>query len=130
MAYNILIVDDSTTTRAVIRKTLQLTRLPLGTLYEAANGTEALEVMGREWIDLVLCDINMPVMNGVEFIRKAQADEVLKSIPIAVISTEGSEERIAELQQLGIEAYLRKPFKPEEVCEMVTGLLGASHGNE
>lgn len=132
MAFNILIVDDSGTARAMIRKTLGLTKLPLGQLLEAGNGAEALEIMGQYWIDLVLCDINMPVMDGHQLVARMSDDPVLKTIPVAIISTEGSEERIAELRALGISAYLRKPFKPEDVSALVLGLLQkeANHEND
>lgn len=123
MAFNILIVDDSGTTRAMIRKTLGLTKLPLGQLLEAANGAEALTLLGTHWIDLVLCDINMPVMDGHELVARMHDDPVLQTIPVAIVSTEGSEERITELRALGISAYLRKPFKPEDVSALVLGLL-------
>ncbi len=128
MAYNILIVDDSSTVRSMIRKTLGLTKLVLGELLEAGNGAEALELLRANWVDLVLCDINMPIMNGFEFVAALRGDELLRDIPVAIISTEGSEDRISELEALGISGYLRKPFKPEEIGELVLGLLqGEGH---
>ena len=72
MSFNILIVDDSKTIRSVIKKTLNIARVPVGNLYEAENGKEALNVMNSNWIDLVFADINMPVMNGIEMIKKCQ----------------------------------------------------------
>lgn len=123
MAYNILLVDDSGTVRAMIRKTLRLTKLDLGEVHEAANGAEALDVLAKHWIDLVLCDINMPIMSGHELVAQMQSDQLLNSIPVAIVSTEGSEQHIAELRDLGIRGYLRKPFTPEEIGALVTDLL-------
>ncbi len=130
MAYNILIVDDSSTVRSMIRKTLGLTKLVLGELLEAGNGAEALELLRANWVDLVLCDINMPIMNGFEFVAALRGDELLRDIPVAIISTEGSEDRISELEALGISGYLRKPFKPEEIGELVLGLLQGESNHE
>ena len=70
MSYNILIVDDSKTIRSVIKKTLDIADVPVGDLYEAENGKEALDVMNSNWIDLIFADINMPVMTGIEMIKK------------------------------------------------------------
>jgi two-component system chemotaxis response regulator CheY len=130
VAYNILIVDDSSTVRSMIRKTLGLTKLVLGELLEAGNGAEALELLRANWVDLVLCDINMPIMNGFEFVAALRGDELLRDIPVAIISTEGSEDRISELEALGISGYLRKPFKPEEIGELVLGLLQGESNHE
>lgn len=123
MAFNILIVDDSSTVRAMIRKTLVLSKIPLGELFEAGNGAEALDRLKTSWVDLVLCDINMPVMSGQELVAHMREDDLLKTIPVAIVSTEGSDERIDELKAMGISAYLRKPFKPEEIGALVLDVL-------
>jgi len=124
MAYNILIVDDSDTVRAVISKTLQMAGLDLGELHTAANGQEGLSVLREQWVDLVLTDINMPVMNGVEMIEAMQGDENLAHLPVVVVSTEGSTTRMEELKAKGVRAYLRKPFTPEKLKEVIEDLLG------
>ena len=125
MAYNILVVDDSTTVRAVLTKTLEMAQIPVNQLYLAANGRQALAVLQETWIDLVLTDINMPVMDGMELVKEMAADGLLSKVPVVVISTEGSEVRIAELKQNGIRGYLRKPFTPEQVKEVVEHVLGS-----
>lgn len=125
MALNILIVDDSITVRAVIAKTLQIAEVPVNELHEAENGQVALEILKNHWIDLVFADINMPVMTGVEMIERMNEDGLLKSIPVVVVSTEGSATRIDSLKEKGISAYIRKPFTPEalkEVIERITGV--------
>lgn len=124
MAYNILIVDDSRTTRRVIAKTLELAGVPVGDLYQAENGREALEILHDHWVDVVFSDIHMPEMNGLEMIKRMAADEALSAVPVVVISTEGSSERIEELKRQGIRAYIRKPFKPEQIRDVLREVLG------
>jgi two-component system, chemotaxis family, chemotaxis protein CheY len=123
MAYNILIVDDSETIRAVIAKTLRIAEIPVGELWNAGNGQEALEILRREWVDLVFADINMPVMNGIEMIEQMDREGMLKTVPVVIVSTEGSRTRIEELTAKGVKAYLRKPFAPEALREMVEQVL-------
>ncbi len=124
MALNILLVDDSTTVRAVIARSLELAGVPVGTLHQAGNGREALAVLGREWIDLVFADINMPVMNGVEMIEKMREDGLLQTIPVVIVSTEGSVSRIEQLRAAGVRAYIRKPFTPELLRQVVEDTVG------
>lgn len=123
MGINVLIVDDSKIIRGVIIKTLNLSGIEIGNIFEANNGKEALEVLKNNWVDLILTDINMPEMNGVEFIEKINEDEILRTIPIAIISTEGSQTRVEELKSKGVKAYLRKPFTPEALKGMIIDLL-------
>ncbi len=127
MAFDILIVDDSSTTRAIIKRILQVSGVPLGTLHEAANGEAGLAVLAASHVDLVLADLHMPVMDGAQMIRRMLADDAKKSIPVIVISAEPNEERIAELKDLGIRGYFRKPFTPEAVRTLVTETLGVQH---
>lgn len=127
MALNILLVDDSTTVRAVIARSLELAGVPVGTLHQAGNGREALAVLGREWIDLVFADINMPVMNGVEMIEKMREDGLLQTIPVVIVSTEGSVSRIEQLRAAGVRAYIRKPFTPELLRQVVEDTVGVPH---
>jgi two-component system, chemotaxis family, chemotaxis protein CheY len=127
MSYNILVVDDSQTVRAVISKTLSIAGVPINELHEAANGEEGLAVLKEKWVDLVFTDINMPVMNGVEMIERMQQEDMLQSIPVVVVSTEGSKTRIEDLIQKGVRAYIRKPFTPEILRDIVDKLLGGQH---
>lgn len=124
MALNILLVDDSTTVRAVIARSLELAGVPVGNLHQAANGREALTILGNEWIDLVFADINMPVMNGVEMIEKMREDGLLQTIPVVICSTEGSVSRIEQLRAAGVRAYIRKPFTPELLRQVVEDTVG------
>lgn len=123
MAYNILLVDDSETVRAIISKTLALAGVQTGKILEAANGREALELLESEWIDLVFADINMPVMGGVEMIDKMHQDGLLKTVPVVIVSTEGSKARINDLLAKGVRAYIRKPFTPEAIRNVIEEVL-------
>ena len=124
MSLNILITDDSAVMRRMIRKTLELSGLPLGEIYEAGNGEEGLEAIDNHWIDLVLVDINMPVMNGEEMIQQIRSRADTQDLPIIVVSTEGSQTRIDRLEQRGAK-FIHKPFSPELVLEIIQQALGA-----
>ena len=131
MALNVLVVDDSATVRSVIAKTLRLAEVPINELHEAANGEEALVVLKEHWIDLVFSDLNMPVMDGLALVERMSSDELLQAIPIIIVSTEGSSTRIEELMLKGISGFIRKPFTPEQVREMIDSVLGGGlHGTE
>ena len=126
MAFNILIVDDSPTIRAIITKVLRLANVAINELFEAENGREALDVLEEHWIDLVLADINMPVMNGVEMIERMSSDGLLDTIPVIVVSTEGSTPRVERLKSQGIKGYIRKPCSPEFLRQLVDETLGVA----
>ncbi len=128
MAYNILIVDDSLTARTFIARTLEIAEVPLSHVYQAGNGQEALEVLQREWVDLVFADINMPVMNGVELIRQMRANDLFKAIPVIIISTDRSTHRMNELKDAGVQAYLTKPFTPEDLKATIERFLASGNG--
>ena len=87
MSFNLLVVDDSRTVRAVLTKTLKIAKIPTNQVFEAENGKDALDIVADEWIDLIFADINMPVMNGVEMIEKLKGDPCSESIPVVVVFT-------------------------------------------
>lgn len=124
MAYNVLLVDDSSIVRKVLKKTFGLAGVDVGQIVEAENGRVALDKLKDNWIDVVFLDINMPVMNGMEFVREIRANEELKSMPIVVVSTEGAQDRIDELKNSGVKHYLRKPVTPEELAKTLKDVLG------
>ena len=130
MGYNILLVDDSVTVRQVLKKALHIAQVPLTELLEAGNGEEALAVLRDHWIDLVFMDLNMPGMGGAELYDNMRQDEEMKDVPVVVISTEGSKTRIEELKRKGIFAYIRKPFQPEQVRDVVGEVLGGMNDEE
>ncbi len=129
MPYNVLVVDDSRVIRAVIKKTLGLAGVEVNELHEAQNGKEALDILREKQIDLVFSDIHMPEMNGVEMIEKMMSDGVLRDIPVIVVSSEGSKERMGEVLEKGARAYVRKPFTPELIRDLVQETMEASHGS-
>ena len=124
MAINVLIVDDSGVMRSMILKSMRLSGLQMGEVHQAANGREGLDTLNRHWIDLVVADINMPVMNGEEMIDQMLQNPVLKDIPVVVVSTEGSKTRVVRLQDKGAK-FIHKPFTPEAIRDTVKALLGA-----
>jgi two-component system chemotaxis response regulator CheY len=128
MAYNVLVVDDSRVIRAVIKKTLGLAGIPINELYEAQNGKEALGILREKKVDLVFSDIHMPEMTGVEMVEQMAADGALKDIPVIVVSSEGSQTRLGELLDKGARAYVRKPFTPELIRDVVRDTMEKSHG--
>jgi len=123
MGIKVLIVDDSKIVRKVVSKTLKLTGISINETYNASNGQVALEIMKKEWIDIVFTDINMPEMDGVAMIDQMQAEGLMETIPVVVISTEGSETRKKQLTEKGVEAYLRKPITPEKLRDIVKDIL-------
>jgi two-component system chemotaxis response regulator CheY len=124
MGYVILIVDDSETMRLMLERTLHMTRLPMDEIIKAENGRNALAVLKERWVDLVMTDLNMPEMTGDELIDNIKNDSALKNLPIVVISTEGNETVIQELHDKGIQGYLRKPFTPEHVRDLIINTIG------
>ncbi|MCX8118307.1 MAG: response regulator [Desulfobacterota bacterium] len=127
MSFNVLIVDDSQTMRKVIRKTLSLSGFEVGECWEAGNGKEALDMLRRCWVDLILTDLNMPEMNGLEMLRELGKDEMYRKIPVVLITTEGSEARIGEAYSLGIKGYIQKPFYPETVRDVLSRVMEEAH---
>jgi two-component system, chemotaxis family, chemotaxis protein CheY len=129
MALNVLIVDDSGVMRAMIIKTLRMTGLPLGEIVQAGNGQEGLDALNANWIDLVIADINMPVMNGEEMIDRMKANPETNRLPTVVVSTEGSETRIDRLQAKGVR-FVHKPFTPETIRDTIQEITGVSVSDE
>ena len=129
MSYNILIVDDSRSMRRVIRKVLDLSGFQIGECLEAGNGQEALDVLENHWIDLVLSDIHMPVMDGLGFIRAVRSSTSWTDLPIIFITTESNEDRLREAMELGAKGYIRKPFQPEEIRSLLCQVMGEANGH-
>lgn len=118
----ILIVDDSQLIHQMYR--LILTRYKDCKLVDALNGLEALDLLGKEQgVNLILLDINMPIMNGVQFMEKLKKDGVYKNIPIIVISTEGKEEDTLKALKLGAWGYIVKPFKPDMLHDLIDKVM-------
>jgi two-component system chemotaxis response regulator CheY len=127
MALNVMIVDDSPLMRAFIRKVVGLTGLEVGECCEAGDGEEALQSLRARWMDLVLTDINMPRMNGEELVRRMESDDMLRTIPVIVVSTDSSHSRVQQMLALGARGYVSKPFLPESLRDEVEKVLSVSH---
>lgn len=124
MAYNVLIVDDSTPMRSVIKKVVKASGFNAAHFFEASNGREALKILNAEWLDLVLTDYNMPDMDGLELLEEMQKDETFKSIPVVMITTEGSWQRVEEFLEKGALEYIKKPFTPDEIKQKLNHIMG------
>jgi two-component system chemotaxis response regulator CheY len=122
----VLIVDDSAVMRKIVERALRQGGLDLGEVLEAGNGVEALAAVKKGGLDLILSDINMPVMDGLEFLKSIAAENLAKGVPVVMITTEGSEARVVEALSAGAKGYLRKPFTPEQVKERVAPLVGVT----
>lgn len=129
MAFNILIVDDSQTMRFVIKKAVTMSGVEIGELHEAGNGKEALTILHDAWVDVVLSDINMPEMSGIEFLQEVKKDESLKGTPVIFVSTESSQTRQDEAKLLGAAAYVKKPFSPEVIKDILLDVLHEDYGD-
>ena len=122
-ALRTLIVDDSSVMRKIVERSLRQAGLELSQVLEAGNGVEALAIAQDNELDLILSDINMPVMDGLEFVRQLQGLEGVRQAPVVMITTEGSESRVVQALSYGASGYLRKPFTPEQVREHVLPAL-------
>jgi len=127
MASNILIVDDSAVTRAVLKKTVEMTGLPVNAVFQASNGAEAIRQIQHQPIHLILADLNMPELSGVEMAEKLFDDPKYRDIPLVIITTEASTTRIDQLKLKGIKGYIHKPFTPETVRSMLQQFLETCH---
>jgi len=123
MALNILVVDDSTAIRKILIRVLRQTALPIGEIFEARDGVEALEALRQHPLNLVLSDINMPNLDGLGLLAELKSKEQWRHLPVVMITTEGSEEKVSQAIRLGSAAYIRKPFTAEQIQEKIAALL-------
>lgn len=124
MANNVLIVDDSVIIRKMVARNLDMADIELGEVHFAENGQEALEKLEQHWIDVVLADINMPVMNGEEFVEAIRQRPEFADVLIVIVSTEANRQRLDRLVELGVSESLHKPFEPEALAEIIGRCLG------
>ncbi|MFZ0817357.1 MAG: response regulator [Candidatus Sulfotelmatobacter sp.] len=123
MSIRALIVDDSSVMRKIVDRSLRQAGIEISQLFEAGNGAEALGVVQNNKVDLILCDINMPVMDGLEFIKQLAAVDNAKGVPVVMITTEGSEAHVVQALACGARGYIRKPFTADQVKEHVIPIL-------
>jgi two-component system chemotaxis response regulator CheY len=120
----VLLVDDSSVMRKIVDRSLRQSGLEISVVLEAGNGAEALAVLAENRVDLILCDINMPVMDGLELVKRLAGVENAKGVPVVMITTEGSESNVVQALSAGARGYIRKPFTADQVKEHVIPLLG------
>lgn len=122
----VLIVDDSAVMRKIVERSLRQAGLEISEVVEAGNGIEALAAVNGGVPDLILSDINMPAMDGLEFLKQLSTLDAAKGVPVVMVTTEGSEARVVEALSVGAKGYIRKPFTPEQVKERVAPLVGGA----
>jgi len=123
VALDILIVDDSAAIRKILQRVLGQAEIPVGSVFEAGDGVAALEIMKKQKVGLVLSDINMPNMDGLELLGRIKAEQEWRKVPVIMITTEGAAAKVQEAVALGATGYVRKPFTAEQIKEKLAGLL-------
>jgi two-component system chemotaxis response regulator CheY len=126
MDSDILVVDDSAAIRKILTRVLRQTGMAIQTIHEAGDGQEALAVMALHRIDLVLSDINMPKMDGLQLLASLKASPQWQNTPVVMITTEGGETKVAEAVRLGAAGYVRKPFTADQIKEKLVGILAVA----
>ncbi|HTY85428.1 MAG TPA: response regulator [Silvibacterium sp.] len=119
-----LIVDDSSVMRKIVERALRQAGLVLGEVLEASSGMEAIKLLGHTHVDLILTDINMPNMDGLEFLRQVRVQNLAPDVPVVMITTESSEEHVRNAIAAGAQGYIRKPFTPDQVKDRILPLFG------
>ena len=123
MAVDVLIVDDSAAIRKILQRMLGQAGFSLGKILEAGDGLEALEKLKSQPVNLILSDINMPNMDGIQLLGTLKSNPSLKHVPVIMITTEGGEAKVMEAVQLGASGYVRKPFTADQIKEKLAGLV-------
>jgi len=123
MDSDVLVVDDSAAIRKILTRVLRQTGMAIQTIHEAGDGQEALTLMAQHRIDLVLSDINMPKMDGLQLLASLKTSPQWRNIPVVMITTEGGETKVAEAVRLGAAGYVRKPFTADQIKEKLVGIL-------
>lgn len=125
MSGSLLIVDDSSTMRKIIMRTLRMSGIKFDTTDEAQNGLEGFNKLSAESVDVVLCDVNMPEMSGLEMVKKVRTElPSCKETKIIMVTTESSQEFVSNAMKNGADGYISKPFTPEKFQEKLSPLLG------
>jgi len=123
MESDVLVVDDSAAIRKILQRVLRQTGMSIRTIYEAGDGQQALEVLKTQKIALVLSDINMPKMDGLQLLASVRSSVQWRHIPVVMITTEGGETKVGEAVKLGAAGYVRKPFTADQIKEKLAGIL-------
>ncbi|HEY1578175.1 MAG TPA: response regulator [Terracidiphilus sp.] len=122
----VLIVDDSSVMRKIVERSLRQAGVEPLIVFEASSGIDGLEVLRSKSVDLIFSDINMPSMDGLEFVRRLRGDQIAEGVPVVMITTESSEEHVKKAIEAGATGYIRKPFTTDQVKQRVVPLLVAA----
>ena len=120
---DVLIVDDSAAIRKILQRVLRQAEIPIGMVYEAGDGLEALEALKKQAVGLILSDINMPNMDGLEFLTQVRAEQAWHGLPVVMVSTEGTHAKVLEAVERGASGYVRKPFTADQIKAKLAGLV-------
>jgi len=123
MSPDVLVVDDSAAIRKILQRVLRQTGMDIGTIHEAGDGQEALELLKLHKPALILSDINMPKMDGLQLLAAVKGSDSWREIPVVMITTEGGEAKVGEAVKLGAAGYVRKPFTADQIKEKLAGIL-------
>ncbi len=123
MDSDILVVDDSAAIRKILQRVLRQTGMFIGAIYEAGDGQEALDLLKEHPVRMILTDINMPKMDGLQLLAALKAAPEWSDIPVVMITTEGGESKVGEAVRLGAAGYVRKPFTADQIKEKLAGVL-------
>ncbi len=123
MSLNVLVVDDSSVMRKMIIRTLNMSGVPVGEIYEAADGQRGLDVLDNNWIDMLFIDVNMPIMDGMEMLNRVRSEPATRDLPVLIISTESNPQRINQISE-NRAGFVHKPFTPEKLREKIIELTG------
>jgi two-component system chemotaxis response regulator CheY len=123
MPRNLMIVDDSATMRKIIMRTVRMSGLEFDDIQEAGNGAEAIEKLGSNPIDIILCDVNMPEMNGEEMLKNVRASSSHANTKIVMVTTESADDLVARLMEQGANGFIHKPFTPEQFQTLLTPMM-------
>jgi two-component system chemotaxis response regulator CheY len=123
MPVDVLIVDDSAAIRKILQRVLIQADVPLGRVYEAGDGVEALDTLKKTKVGLILSDINMPNMDGLQLLSAVKGEAALRTVPFIMVTTEGGSTKVMEAVALGAHGYVRKPFTADQIKEKLAGLF-------
>ncbi len=123
MPLDVLIVDDSAAIRKILQRVLKQAEVPVGEIYEASDGVEALNILRTQLVNLVLADVNMPHMDGLELLGKIKHEKQWKDLPVVMITTEGGQAKVMAAVELGAAGYVRKPFTADQIRETLVSFL-------
>jgi len=126
MEFDVLVVDDSAAIRKILQRVLRQTGMAIRNIYEAGDGQEALQVLNSQPISLVLTDINMPKMDGIQLLAAIKGVPGWSGMPVVMVTTEGGEAKVGEAVRLGAAGYVRKPFTADQIKEKLLGVLPAA----